>query len=100
MNNTEQIVARLLEELSADEIAEYWAADQDGEYIQVNDNGTAAFVSGGRVRKTIQAIEGDIFAGINAWMEDEGFYPNIYSISDHGNVSMYDGTGNYLGGIV
>jgi len=33
------------------------------------------------------------FAVINAAMEEAGYWPNIYSVNDHGNVSLLDNKG-------
>jgi hypothetical protein len=88
-----------LKELPFDEIVEYWNDDKDGEYIQVDGN-EAAFIAHGRVVEKIGKNYGNIFAGIRAWCEEHQYWPNVWSVNDHGNVSLYDKRGNYLGGIV
>lgn len=39
----------------------------------------------------------DLFAQLRAWAEKEGFYPSIYQVNDHGNVTAYDYEGNVVG---
>lgn len=86
-------------ELPHEEVATAWEEDKNGEYIQVGDN-KAAYIAHGSVMEQIPAVYGNIWTGIQHWMKTKGFYPNIWSVNDHGNVSMYDRRGNYLGGLV
>lgn len=38
-----------------------------------------------------------ILARVGSWMDDQGFYPNIFRVNDHGNVSLIDTGGNSHG---
>lgn len=81
-------------------IADLWNEDKDGEYVQINDDGTVVYVAHGRVMERIQVERENPYPGINAWMEAKSFFPNIWSVNDHGNVTLHDGQGNDLGGVV
>lgn len=77
-----------------------WNEDKNGEYIQINDDGSVVYVAHGSVMETIPVDLDDQFAGIRAWMEAKQFYPNIWQTNDHGNVTLFDSQGNDLGGLV
>jgi len=81
-------------------IAEIWAEDKEGEYVQINDDGSVVYVAHGRAMETIPVDAENPYPGINAWMEAKSFFPNIWSVNDHGNVTLHDAQGNDLGGLV
>ena len=87
-------------EYSAEELEQIWQEDKAGEYIQINDNGTAFYVAHGRAMEQIQPQYGNLWAGIRAWMKAKNFSPNIWSVNDHGNVTLHSQTGKSLGGLV
>jgi len=81
-------------------VADLWNEDKDGEYVQINDDGSVVYVAHGSAMETIPVEPENPYPGINAWMEAKGFFPNIWSVNDHGNVTLHDGQGNDLGGVV
>lgn len=97
---TESVEQLVLEEMDHEEVVETWNDDKDGEYIQINDDGTVWYVTGGSAREQIPTSPEDPFPGIEEWMQEQNFYPNIWEVNDHGNVTLVDSSGNALGGIV
>ena len=89
-------------ELPFEQVFEAWENDKDGDYISVlPDENRAYYCDGGSSLIEIYPPKnGNIWAGIRAWQEKEGYFPNIWFANDHGNLSLYDNKGNYLGGIV
>lgn len=85
--------------LAVEELADLWREDESGEYIQVNED-CAYYVAHGRVMERIQKAYGNIWAGIRQWSKDNSIWLNIWSISDHGNVTLHDDRGHELGGLV
>ena len=83
-----------------EDIAEIWRDDQDGEYVQIGADDVARYVAHGRVMEIIPPVGDDVFAGIREWMKEKEFWPNIWSVSDHGNVTLHDQNGADLGGLV
>jgi hypothetical protein len=92
----------ILEELEVEELQEVWSDDQNGEYIQINSNDEVWYVSGGVGKEMIPTGNSDDepWTSIRVWMDEEGWYPNIWMVNDHGNVSLYSSDGEYLGGLV
>ena len=87
--------------LSVEELAEIWQDDKDSEYVQINDDGSAVYVVHGSTMEDIaDAEDEDVFGTISAWMNRKKFWPNIWSVNDHGNVTLHDKNGNDLGGLV
>src|SRR6185295_14429551 len=89
-------------ELPTEELAETWADDKGGEYIQINPDGSVVEVAHGSCMATILSknVATDLpdfqkWAAIRAWMESKQFWPNIWSVNDHVNISLYDAQGNY-----
>lgn len=68
-----------------------------GQCAAIHPNGSVSFCN-----KTLgQFNEHDErMAAIKQAMEDAQFWPNIYSINDHGNVSLLDSEGNEIKGWV
>ncbi len=85
-------------ELPFEELLEAWKDDSaSGEYIAVNDNGTAYYDH----KLIAPAKDGNPdFAAIRAWCEAQKYWPNVWQSNDHGNVSLFTLNGEYLGGIV
>lgn len=93
--------------LSTKKLAEAWRDDEHGEFIQINPDGSVVETASGRAHKVIltkqqanDLTHAEVFAAIRDHMQEEGFFPNIWSVNDHGNVTLYDGDGNDLGGLV
>lgn len=114
-------------ELPAEELAEIWRDDKDGEYVQINDDGSAYYVAHGRAmeqiappvsQQTQRVFRGgdprrqdamsdapvdtveNTFRLIRQWMEAKQFWPNVWSVNDHGNIELYTANGKPLGGLV
>jgi hypothetical protein len=99
MLETAGVVAE--KELPHEDVAAAWQDDKNGEYIAVEpDSNRAYYVAHGSRMEEIPAKFGNIWGGIKAWMDAKGFYPNIWSANDHGNVSLHSKSGRYLGGLV
>ena len=89
------------ETISHEEVVQTWEDDKDGEYILVSsDDRTANYIAHGVQSGVIEPKFGSIWTGIRQWMKSHNFYPNIWSINDHGNLSLWNKNGRYLGGIV
>jgi len=79
---------------------------ESGECVVFSDrraSGPTEVMFGRELLGTIPGTFEDIdqaLAAVNAKMEEEGFFPNIYHINDHGNVSLWDGQGNTIQGWV
>ena len=86
--------------LPAEELAATWEDDRDGEYVQIDDDGDAVYVAHGKAMEHIPKASGDTFADIRAWMDKKRFWPNIWSVNDHGNVTLHGPDGQDLGGLV
>lgn len=87
--------------LSHEEVVDAWENDKNGEYIQIDpDSNSAAYVAHGRVMEKIPTQYGNIWSGISEWMNTKGYYPNIWSVNDHGNVTLWNRSGKSLGGLV
>lgn len=98
---------RIPKQLPHEEVVETWNDDKHGEYVQINDDGSVVEVAHGCAMKAI--LTADVansmpdfqkWAAIRAWMEESQYWPNIWSVNDHGNVTLHDKDGNVLGGIV
>jgi len=88
-------------QMSHEDIAAAWEDDKDGEYITVlPDENRAYYVAHGKVMEEIPVRYGNIWSGINVWMNAKGFYPNIWSTNDHGNLTLHNKRGDSLGGLV
>jgi len=87
-------------ELPFEEIQDYWEGSEDD--VKINDKGEA-FCSGKLIAKPKPDGNADYYA-IWKWMKDSKYYPNVWEINDHGNVSLlslgWNGSVTYLGGIV
>jgi hypothetical protein len=109
--------------LSAEELAETWREDKDGEYVQINDDGAAHYIAHGTAIEkicdktvTVSRFSGrgvgsfneedvdrtrqSTFKAIRDWMKRAGFFPNIWEVNERGNVELYDARGNSLGVLV
>jgi hypothetical protein len=87
--------------MTTEELAETWRDDQSGEYIQLQEyEKRAVYIAHGRFMERIEPKYGDIWAGIRAWCKAKQFWPNIWSVNDHGNVELYSHNGTPLGGLV
>jgi hypothetical protein len=42
----------------------------------------------------------DVWAAVKEWMDEHSYYPDIYHVNDHGNVSLLDADGNEVRGWV
>lgn len=79
---------------------------ESGECVVFNDrraNSPTQVMFGRELLGTIPGTFEDIdqaLAAVNAKMEEEGYFPNIYHVNDHGNVSLWDGQGNTIRGWV
>jgi hypothetical protein len=81
-----------------DEDYQQMLSDLDtGECAVINHNGNVFFCRQflGQFNEHDEQI-----AAIKQAMEDQKFWPNIYSVNDHGNVSLLDGDGNEIKGWV
>lgn len=87
-------------------VASAWKDDDDSrEYIAWNPGGSVWYVV---TREQIISEEDanemdrkDMLKAINAWCKKKNFWPNLWRISDHGNVTLIDKkTGKVLGGLV
>lgn len=88
-------------ELSHDEVVAAWEDDKNGEYITIlPDENRAYYVAHGSSLEEIRPVYGNIWSGVRAWMDSKGFYPNIWSANDHGNLSLWSRGGKMLGGLV
>ena len=85
--------------MQAQNIGELWKEDQNGQYIGTDDT-EAMFISNGVRKSNIVPVNGDIWAGIRAWMEINSFYPNIWTVNERGNIMLRGDHGEDLGGIV
>lgn len=85
-------------QLSAEELNLIWQDDDNGEHIQVNDSGIF-YVAHHRAMEQISDNPRD-FKAIKAWMDKHKFYPNIWHVNDHGNVTLLNRRGQSLGGLV
>jgi hypothetical protein len=87
--------------MSAEEVAATWKDDENGEYICVlPDENRAYYCAHRKVMEEIPVRYGNIWSGINVWMDAHGFYPNIWSANDHGNLTLWNRRGKPLGGLV
>ena len=86
--------------LGADKLLAMWEEDKDGEYVMVNDDGSAHYVAHDTVMEDIPKVNGETFVGIREWMNKNSFWPNIWSVNDHGNVTLRGHKGQDLGGLV
>ena len=87
--------------MSAEEVAATWREDETGEYVVVlPDENRAYYVANKKVMEEIPVRYGNIWAGINVWMDSKGFFPNIWSANDHGNLTLWNRRGEPLGGMV
>lgn len=88
-------------EMSAEEVAAIWREDENGEYIVVLPNENRAYYCAQkRVMEEIPIRYGNIWSGINVWMDAHGFYPNIWSANERGNLTLWNKRGEPLGGLV
>jgi hypothetical protein len=75
-----------IEELR-EEINEGLIIDQDGDDL-------IALYEGKEVVRADVNKESVFWHRVRRWMKQEGYFPNIYSVNDHGNVTQYDNKGN------
>lgn len=90
-------------QLPTEELAQIWADDKDGEYIQIDDNGSVRYIAHGMAKEIISNGETNdsvMFAAIRAWMKKKGFFPNIWHVNERGNLELYSSSGTPLGGLV
>lgn len=71
---------------------------ESGECAKIQHDGSVFFC--GKMICHPGTPEEDHMAVIKARMEAEGFFPNIYSVNDHGNVSLLDSDGKEIQGWV
>jgi hypothetical protein len=87
--------------LSVEELVERWENDKSGEYIQINPDDSIVYVAHGSVMETIgERNTENPFKVIRAWQKASQYWPNIWQVSDHGNVTLYTSRGKELGGLV
>jgi len=87
--------------VSFEEIQETWSNDKEGEYIQINPNGSIYYVAHGMVMEQIGGPNTENeFKVIREWQNSKQYWPNIWQVSDHGNVTLYTNRGKELGGLV
>jgi hypothetical protein len=88
---------------STEELADIWANDKDGEYIQISDNGAVHYVAHGKAMEEI-APKGTksswAFRLIRQWFNKSGISLNIWNVNERGNLEMYSSSGTALGGLV
>lgn len=88
------------QELSVEELQETWESNKED--IIVNENGNAYYA--GKKICGPNKDYGTDFKAIKAWMDDNNYWPNIWTVNDHGNISLYsvnnNGVETYHGGLV
>jgi len=111
-------------ELPHDAVVAAWQEDKSsGEYIGINDNGDAYYqgkliVPAKREKEQLHPpyqsktdslpakwketgrTLGPDWELIKTWCKEHNYHPNIWSVNDHGNLSLYTVNGKYLGGLV
>ena len=99
--------------LSHSEILKSWEEDESsGEFIGITDDGNAYYHNklivpakreqlqvGMRWHKSKSPGSPD-WDGIKAWCKTHQYFPRVWETNDHGNLSLYDTNGNYLGGLI
>lgn len=82
-------------ELETAEIADLFTQSQED--IMVGDDGSAYY--GGR--RIVDSLDGSPdWLLIAAWAGREHYWPNVWTVNDHGNVELHDVKGNCYGGLV
>lgn len=54
-------------------------------------SGTAAFQGGKQIAKLENDDYDQFYEAINTWMKQHNFFPSVWYVSDHGNVSIDSG---------
>ena len=99
--NIFKLMPEAKKEMSAEEVAAIWREDENGEYIAVvPDQNRAYYCAHKIVMEEIPIRYGNIWAGIKVWMDSHGYYPNIWSANERGNLTLYNKSGTPLGAIV
>lgn len=87
---------------STEELQAMWEDDENGEYIQVSDDGSARYVAHGRAMEEIAPKgTGDWkYRLINQWFNTHGIFLNIWYVNERGNIELVSRSGKFLGGLV
>jgi hypothetical protein len=86
------------DEIEDDEIEDDEKAEPADDDCFISSNGWIYNVScGGEFLSEIDEME-DALKLVRTWQEEHKFYPNVWFISDHGNMSLIDLDGNILEG--
>ena len=71
---------------------------EDGVLIkQIGDEWVAAVGTAKRGYIVRENSEPAFWAALSAWADQEGYWPGIYEVNDHGNITQYDYQGNAVG---
>ncbi len=82
-------------ELELAELVEAWAGHEED--ILIGEDGNARY---GR-HLIADAVDGSPdWRAIKAWCAHTGYFPNVWTVNDHGNVELHDVDGNSYGGLV
>jgi len=87
----------MAKELPAEEIAELWN-NGDNEDIHINEHGDTYY--GKKLIVSHDADGNADWKAIRKWCKDSNYFPNVWQVNDHGNLSLFTWRGRYLGGIV
>lgn len=88
-------------QVSHEDVVAAWEDDKNGEYVCIlPDENRAYYVAHQKVMEEIPVRYGNIWAGVRVWMDSKGFYPNIWSANERGNLELWDKSGRNLGGLV
>ena len=99
--NVFKLMPEAKREMSAEEVAQIWREDENGEYVCVlPDENRAYYCAHKTAMEEIPVRYGNIWAGIRVWMDAKGYYPNIWSANDHGNLTLWGKNGRPLGALV
>lgn len=89
-----------LAEMELEELREAW--EESEEDIKVNEDGEA-YYAGKLIAQPNESYGAD-FVAIREWMNKNGYFPNVWVVNDHGNVSLFSidesGKETYRGGLV
>lgn len=68
---------------------------ESGECCSISDKGEV-MLNGKRIATMTGDNRDDVFALIRHRFKTEGYWPNIYEINDHGNVTLLDSNDNHV----
>jgi hypothetical protein len=104
-----------------EELAAMWEEDKNGEYVQINDDGSAWYVAHGKAMEQIapptsqqtnkfavgigkhrsQPVDSSkTFNLIRDWFKKSNISLNIWEVNERGNIELYSPSGKGLGGLV